>query len=42
MADLVDELERSTGPIAEHDQAKGVGAHVDHRQPLLGGAGPQR
>ncbi len=37
VADLVDELERSAGAVAEDDQAEGVGAHVDHGEPPLCG-----
>ena len=36
-ADLVDELERPARPVAEHDEAEGVRAHVDDREAALGG-----
>ncbi len=32
VADLVHQLERAAGPVAEDDQAEGVRAHVDHGQ----------
>ena len=42
VADLVDELERPPGPVAEYDQPEGVGPHVHDRQAALGGAAPRR
>ena len=42
VADLVNELERSPGAVAEHDQPEGVGAHVDHREAAFGGARVRR